>query len=83
MKNKKQKKVLTKDQEFEILKLVLDKFLWLGFGIMVIGMYVMVTGALQPSILNGLAIMIAGAIILVLFMMLLIKEYEFLEWNRR
>jgi len=33
------KKRLTQDQEFQIMKLVLDKFLWLGFVLMAFGMY--------------------------------------------
>ncbi len=30
---------MTEQQEFEIMKLVLDKFLWLGFIVMGWGMY--------------------------------------------
>ncbi|MBI2141928.1 hypothetical protein HYU15_00370, partial [Candidatus Woesearchaeota archaeon] len=33
------KRKLSQQQEFEIMKLVLDKFLWLGFGIMSFGLY--------------------------------------------
>ena len=69
------KKRLTQSEEFEIMKLVLDKFLWLGFGIMAFGLYVMMTGATN-TVLRGLSFMIAGAIVLVLFMMLIVKEYE-------
>ena len=36
---RKMKKRLTQSEEFEIMKLVLDKFLWLGFGIMAIGFF--------------------------------------------
>ncbi|MEM4268435.1 MAG: hypothetical protein QXK37_06430 [Candidatus Woesearchaeota archaeon] len=68
------KKRLSPEQEFEIMKLVLDKFLWLGFGIMAFGLYVIVSST--ESIYKGFSFMIVGAIILVLFMMLLIKEYE-------
>lgn len=72
------KKRLTQSEEFEIMKLVLDKFLWLGFIIMGYGMYVMVA---QPgdTLMRGLAIMIAGAIVLLLFMILIIKEYEIIK----
>ena len=72
------KKRLTQSEEFDIMKLVLDKFLWLGFAIMIFGMYVMVTGVTN-TIMQGLAFMIAGAIILVLFMLLLLKEYELIK----
>jgi hypothetical protein len=68
---------MTKDEEFEIMKLVLDKFLWLGVGIMAYGFYKVVT--LTESLGYGFAIMFAGAIILVIFMALLIKEYNFMK----
>lgn len=73
----KTKKSLTNDQEFEIMKLVLDKFLWLGFGIMAFGLYMIVVQV--DNIFKGFAFMIVGAILLVLFMMLLIKEYEIMK----
>jgi len=72
------KKRLTQTEEFEIMKLVLDKFLWLGFIVMGYGMYVMVI-APGETIMKGLSIMIAGAIILLLFMILIIKEYEVIK----
>ncbi len=73
------KKRLTQSEEFEILKLVLDKFLWLGFAIMVYGLWVIIKGEASDFILRGFSFMIAGAIILMLFMMLLVKEYEILK----
>ena len=60
---KKMKRRLSEQQEFEIMKLVLDKFLWLGFGIMAFGLYQMYNEALQI----GLAWMVAGAVILLIF----------------
>ncbi|MBI2662747.1 hypothetical protein HYX11_04795 [Candidatus Woesearchaeota archaeon] len=67
------KKRMTAQQEFEIMKLVLDKFLWLGFIIMGFGMYQSLS---QSSVLAGLWYMIAGAIVLLLFLILIVKEYE-------
>ena len=67
------KKSLTKDQEFEIMKLVLDKFLWLGIGIMAYGLYRIFVGF---DIVKTIVIMIAGAIVLILFMVLLLKEFQ-------
>ena len=76
-KNKKNgKKQMTEDQEFQIMKLVLDKFLWLGFIVMGWGMYQSIQSL---SILPGLWYLIAGAVILILFMVLIVKEYEFLK----
>ena len=64
---------MTGQQEFDIMKLVLDKFLWLGFIVMGWGMYQSLS---QEDILAGLWFMIAGAILLLLFMVIIVKEYE-------
>ncbi|MAF99361.1 MAG: hypothetical protein CMH61_02005 [Nanoarchaeota archaeon] len=70
---KNSKKRLSDQQEFEVMKLVLDKFLWLGFIVMGWGMY----QALQTStLLPGLWYMIAGAVLLGLFVLMIVKEYE-------
>jgi len=66
------KKRLTRDEEFQIMKMVLDKFLWLGFGIMVFGLYKMI----NAGVTTGIAWMITGAIVLVLFMLIIVREYE-------
>ncbi len=67
------KKRMTEDQEFQIMKLVLDKFLWLGFIVMGWGMY---TSIRDEMILPGLWYMVAGAVLLFLFVILIVKEYE-------
>lgn len=66
------KKRLTQSEEFEIMKLVLDKFLWLGIAIMGYGLF----RILQENLVSGLSLIIIGSIILVLFLMVLVKEYE-------
>jgi hypothetical protein len=66
------KKKLTQSEEFEIMKLVLDKFLWLGVGIMAYGIWVMFTSTLR----DGIYYIIIGAAVLILFLILIIKEYE-------
>ena len=66
------KRYLTLDQEFEIMKLVLDKFLWLGFLIMAFGLYI----CIMQNIRDGLYFILAGVIILLLFVWMIIKEYE-------
>jgi hypothetical protein len=73
---KKIKKRLTQDQEFQIMKIVLDKFLWMGFVVMGYAVYL---GAVQDSWGPAVAWGISGVIILVLFMMLLVREYEILR----
>ena len=69
------KKRLTENQEFEIMKLVLDKFLWLGFAIMGYGLYKTVT----TTFVEGFAWIAAGAIVLIIFMVVIVKEYEVIK----
>ena len=66
------KKRLTQTEEFEILKLVLDKFLWLGFAVMVFGLYRMAVESVEA----GVWYLVAGGVILILFMVIIVKEYE-------
>ncbi len=70
------KKRLSEAQEFEIMKLVLDKFLWLGFIVMGWGMYLSLTA---ESILEGIWHMIAGAVLLLLFLVMIVREYEIVK----
>ena len=67
------KKRMTDEQEFEIMKLVLDKFLWLGFIVMGWGMYLSLTA---ESVLEGIWHMLAGAVLLLIFLVMIVKEYE-------
>lgn len=69
------KKRLTAQQEFDIMKLVLDKFLWLGFIIMTYGLYQM----FNVGIPIGLTWIISGAIVLILFMVIIVREYEIIK----
>lgn len=72
------KKRLTQSEEFEIMKLVLDKFLWFGFGIMAFGLYKLISEGVN-AILTGFSFIIGGAVILILFMILIVKEYEIIK----
>tara|TARA_Y100000310_G_scaffold321278_1_gene378687 strand:+ start:1112 stop:1342 length:231 start_codon:yes stop_codon:yes gene_type:complete len=76
MVRKNSKKRMTDDQEFQIMKLVLDKFLWLGFIVMAWGMY---TSINTMKVLPGLWYMVAGAVLLFLFVILIVKEYEIIR----
>ncbi len=67
------KRRMSQTQEFEIMKLVLDKFLWIGFGIMAFGLYNMLS---WDNTADGLYYMIAGAAVLFLFLIIIVKEYE-------
>lgn len=70
------KRRLTGTEEFEIMKLVLDKFLWLGFGIMAYGLFKMLTDDIQA----GVYYIVAGIVVLLLFMFVIVKEYEFVRY---
>ncbi len=72
----KMKRHMTHEEEFDIMKLVLDKFLWLGVAIMAFGFYKMIT--LSESLTYGLSVLAAGAIVLIIFMVILVREYNFL-----
>lgn len=70
------KKRMTQEQEFQIMKLVLDKFLWLGFVVMGWGMYQSLS---QSDIMAGIWYMISGAVLLLLFLIIIVKEYEIVK----
>jgi len=69
------KKRLTQSQEFEIMKLVLDKFLWLGFGIIAWG----IVNIFQKNTSDGIMLLVGGVVLLILFIWLIIKEYEIIK----
>jgi hypothetical protein len=70
------KKRMSEQQEFEVMKLVLDKFLWLGFIVMGWGMYLAIR---DSAILPGLWYMVAGAVLLLLLLFIIVKEYQILH----
>ena len=72
MARKNSKRRLTSAEEFEIMKLVLDKFLWIGTIVMLWGLYVAFSG----SVNDGAYYMIAGAVVLILFAIFIVKEFE-------
>jgi hypothetical protein len=67
------KRRLSEKEEFEIMKLVLDKFLWLGFGIMAFGIY----RSLMYSFKAGVWFIAAGALLLIIFAWFIVREFEF------
>jgi len=69
------KRRLTEKEEFEIMKLVLDKFLWIGMIILGVGLYLSIT----ESFKTGIWYIVAGAVVLVLFAWFIIKEFEFIR----
>jgi hypothetical protein len=71
------KRHLTRQEEFDILKLILDKFLWLGVLIMAYGFYRLVSAS--EDLMYGLAVMLGGALLLLIFMSILVREYHFMK----
>ena len=57
------------------MKLVLDKFLWIATILMGYGLY----QSFAVGIGVGLTWIISGAIVLILFMVLIVREYEVLR----
>jgi len=74
----KAKKRLSQQQEFEIMKLVLDKFLWLGFAIMAYGLWLLLQSGIE-AVQDALIMFIAGAVVLVVFLVLIVREYEIIK----
>tara|TARA_Y100000310_G_scaffold183350_1_gene183473 strand:- start:1560 stop:1814 length:255 start_codon:yes stop_codon:yes gene_type:complete len=69
------KKKLSPAQEFEIMKLVFDKFLWIGFGFMALGLW----RVIQKNTVEGISWLVVGAVVLFIFTWLTVKEYEIVE----
>ncbi len=66
---------LSEEQEFEIMKMILDKFLWLGFVIMAFGLY----QTFYDNVYYGLTWILTGAILLLVFTWIITKEYEIIR----
>lgn len=70
------KKRMTRQEEFEVMKMVLDKFLWFGMVILAFGFYKIIFSRPQ-DLWFSLSVLVAGAILLVLFMILVLRHYEY------
>ncbi len=66
------KRRLTHTEEFEVMKLVMDKFLWLGTAFVGWGLYQSIVDTFK----NGLWFIVSGAVIMLLFAWIIIKEFE-------
>ena len=71
------KKHLTRQEEFDILKLVLDKFLLLSVFLLALGIYNIINAS--TSMLIGLAVMLGGVVLLIILTIILVREYEFIK----
>ena len=69
------KRVLTEHEEFEIMKLVLDKFLWVGTILLLLGLYV----TIMHEITQGMWLIFSGGVVMLIFSWIVIKEFELLR----
>ena len=66
------KRVLTENEEFQIMKLVLDKFLWIGTVFLGLGLYNVVMGGLH----TGLWLIATGGALMLVFAWIIVKQFE-------
>ena len=67
------KRTLTPQQEFELMKMVLDKLLWIGVVVIVYGAYLM---AIKANVIDSLLMIAVGIVVFIIFVALLIRDYE-------
>ena len=72
------KRRLSEAHEFEIMKLVLDKFLWLGFIIMGYGLWQLISVGME-ALKDAILMFVGGAVVLVVFLVLIVREYEIIK----
>jgi len=66
------KRRLAGHEEFEIMKLVLDKFLWIGTALLGWGLY----RSIAVDYVDGIWYIVSGAAIMLVFAWIIIKEFE-------
>lgn len=69
------KRRLTHSEEFEVLKLVFDKFLWLGTAFLFLGLYFMI----EQGVEKGLWYLVGGALIMLVFAAIIVREFEMMR----
>ena len=66
------KRRLSASEEFEVTKLVLDKFLWLGTAFAGYGLFVVIA----QDFTRGMYLLLIGALIFIVFAAIIIREFE-------
>ena len=69
------KRRLSGSEEFDIMKLVLDKFLWLGTALMAWGLYTVFVA----DFASGMYRILTGAFIFILFAAIVVREFELIR----
>ncbi len=71
------KRHLTRQEEFDILKIVIDKFLLLGVFLLALGIYLLISST--ANFVVSLSVLLGGVILLVILSIILVREYEFIK----
>ena len=71
------KRHLTRQEEFDVLKIVIDKFLLLGVFLLAYGLISIINSS--TSYLIGLSVLLSGVVLLIILTVILVKEYEFIK----
>ena len=71
------KKQLTRQEEFDVLKIVIDKFLLLGVFLLGYGLFKIIESSQEFAV--GLAVIIGGVLLLIILTIILVREYEFIK----
>jgi len=66
------KRRLAAHEEFEIMKIVLDKFLWIGAALMFLGLY----RSLSVNFTDGFWYILTGALVMLAFAWIVVREFE-------
>lgn len=70
-----QKYHLTKDEEFQILKIILDKYLWIGTIALLYGMFLLVNK--NTDVRLGVIVTLIGATVLLIFTAIVGKDMNY------
>lgn len=73
---RKQKLRLTKDEEFQMMKMILDKFALLGVLLLTLGIGLLAVG---QSVVVGFSVLVIGIIVLLVFAWVLLNEVHMLK----
>ena len=71
----KMKRRLSSSEEFEVMKLVLDKFLWLGAAFLGWGLFTIIASDFS----SGMYYILIGAVIFIVFAGIVVREFEMIR----
>ena len=74
-KKRKEKLSLTHDEEFDLFKLIIDKYLWLGTIGIIAGIYMLLDKSAEWGM--GALILLVGITILLMFTSVMLRHFDF------